>query len=361
VIDACDDCLRRTDLLVGLFGAIDVEWKRRDRPRSVLALEDEALLTLSADGRAESRYAAFAPAHARARVEAVGMQAACRCSDDYPASLRALTDPPAILHALGRLGQVAPGEESAVAIVGARRATEYGGEVARSLARGIASAGLSVVSGMAMGIDSVAHQGALDAGGHTVAVLAGGADIPYPGHKAHLHRRILAEGGAVVSEWPPGAGAHRWSFVARNRLIAALAGITVVVEGTVRSGSLTTAGFATEAGRIVAAVPGPVTSRLSTGPNALLSDGAALIADAGDVLDLMLGPGGRERVAARRVSLEPGLAALLEGIEAGRQTPGALVTANRGVEDVLRGLTELELHGLVRRCFDGRYIRAAAP
>jgi DNA processing protein len=288
------------------------------------------------------------------------MHAACRCSDDYPDSLRALTDPPAILHALGRLGTVARDEEAAVAIVGARRATEYGGEVARSLARGIAAAGLAVVSGMAMGIDSVAHEGALDAGGHTVAVLAGGADVPYPSHKRHVHRRILAEGGAVVSEWPPAAGAHRWSFVARNRIIAGLAGITIVVEGTVRSGSLTTAAFAAEAGRIVGAVPGPVTSRLSSGPNALLSDGAALVSDPGDVLDLMLGPGARERVAAQRTPLEPRLASLLEGIESGRQTPGALVTPARGVEDVLRGLTELELHGLVRRCFDGRYIRAAA-
>jgi DNA processing protein len=243
--------------------------------------------------------------------------------------------------------------------VGARRPTEYGLEVAAGLARGVGAARLSLVSGMAMGIDSVAHEGVLDAGGHTVAVLAGAADVPYPSRKRPLHRRILASGGAVVSEWPPGAGAHRWSFVARNRLIAALSGLTIVVEGTVRSGSLTTAGFAAEAGRTVAAVPGPVTSRMSKGPNALIADGASLIASAGDVLELMLGPGARDQLEEQTYSLEPPLAALLRAVEAGRETPAELVTRDRQVEVVLRGLTELELKGLVRRRHDGRYIRTA--
>jgi DNA processing protein len=358
VIDACDDCLRRTDLLVALCGPIEVEWRRTDRPRSVLAVSDEALLGLDRSGRAEARYEAFDPEPARRRIADAGMHAACRCGEEYPHSLRALADPPAILHALGSLGPVAADHECAVAMVGARRATAYGLEVARSLSRGIGASGLSVVSGMAMGIDSACHEGALEGHGHTVAVLAGGADIPYPSHKRLVHRRILAAGGAVVSEWPPGAGAHRWSFVARNRLIAALASLTVVVEGTVRSGSLTTAGFAAEAGRGVAAVPGPVTSRLSEGPNALIADGADLIAEAGDVLDLMLGPGGRDLVpAAVTPDLPAPLAALLRAVEGGRDTPGSLVTASRGVEEVLQGLTRLELEGLVRRRFDGRYLR----
>jgi DNA processing protein len=358
VIDACDPCLRRTDLLVALAGFIDVEWKRTDRARAVLALPDRDLLALDPRGQVGRRYEAFDPAAARARIDSAGMHAACRCADGYPDSLRCLPDPPAVLHALGRLGPVATGPEGAVAMVGARRPTGYGLEVARALARGIGVARLSLVSGMAMGIDSASHEGALEGGGHTVAVLAGAADVPYPSHKRALHARILTTGGAVVSEWPPGAGAHRWSFVARNRIIAALASITVVVEGTIRSGSLTTAGFAAEAGRGVAAVPGPITSRLSSGPNALIADGADLIAEPGDVLDLMLGPGGRELLAAARAPALPApLAALLRALEGGRDTPAALVTRTRGVEEVLRGLTELELHGLVRRRFDGRYVR----
>lgn len=359
MIDACDECLRRTDLIVGLFGFIDIEWRREDRPRRVLTLPDEALTTLDASGTAQQRYESFKAEAARERIRATRMSALCRCSEAYPECLSSLADPPAVLHALGRLGGVGL---DAVAIVGARRGSAYGTEVGRSLGRGLGAAGLTVVSGMAMGIDSDAHAGTLDGGGHTVAVLAGGADIPYPAHKRHLHRRILESGGAVVSEWPPGAGAHRWSFVARNRIIAGLAGITVVIEGTVRSGSLTTAGFAAEAGRLVGAVPGPVTSRLSAGPNDLIAEGALLVRDAADVLDALLGPGEWESSvprAADQIDLPQDLGTLLASVEAGRDTPGRLLTTGDDVEAILRGLTELELRGLLRRLPDGRYLRTA--
>jgi DNA processing protein len=170
-----------------------------------------------------------------------------------------------------------------VAIVGSRRATSYGREVARSLARDLAEAGVLVLSGLAFGIDACAHRGALDGDGPTVAVLGCGPDTAYPAAHRALWRQVT-EQGAVVSELTPGATPWRWTFPARNRIIAGLAGMTVVVEGAARSGSLVTARLAREAGRELGAVPGPVTARLSTGPNQLLFDGAHLVRGAEDVL-----------------------------------------------------------------------------
>jgi len=179
--------------------------------------------------------------------------------------------------------------ENAVTVVGARKASTYGREVARELGRRLAEAGLIVISGLAFGIDACAHRGALDAG-TTVAVRGCAADAPYPAAHRSLWRRI-SERGLVLSELPPGCGAWRWSFRARNRIMAALSGVTVVVEASERSGSLLTADLAADLGRDVGAVPGPVNSRLSAGPNDLLAGGACLVREAQDVLDAMLGSG----------------------------------------------------------------------
>jgi DNA processing protein len=173
--------------------------------------------------------------------------------------------------------------QGVVTIVGSRRATSYGREVARSLANELGSAGAVVVSGLAFGIDACAHRGALDAGAPNVAVLGCGPDVAYPAAHRGLWRRI-AEQGAVISELPPGATAWRWTFPARNRIMAALGGMTVVVEAASRSGSMVTAGFASDYGRRIGAVPGPVTSRASIGPNSLLSTGAVVIREGKDVL-----------------------------------------------------------------------------
>src|SRR5436305_5249316 len=163
--------------------------------------------------------------------------------------------------------------------------------MARELGRELAAAGLLVVSGLAFGIDACAHRGALDAN-TTVAVLGCGADGAYPASHRSLWRRIC-ERGLVLSEMPPGTGAWRWTFPARNRVMAALAGMTVVVEAAARSGSLITADLAADLGRDLGAVPGPVTSRASAGPNDLLAGGACVVRNGQDVLDAMLGAGVR--------------------------------------------------------------------
>src|SRR5437763_1581466 len=175
--------------------------------------------------------------------------------------------------------------------------------MARALARGLASSGVTLVSGMAFGIDSAAHSGALAGGGATVAVLPGSADRPYPTSKRKLHREIVAA-GAAVSALPPGAEIRRWMFPARNRVIAALSAITVVVEAGGRSGSLVTARCARELGRSVGAVPGRVTTPRAAGPNALLADGARVVRDTQDVLDALFGAGVRTANSERRSELD---------------------------------------------------------
>jgi DNA processing protein len=202
---------------------------------------------------------------------------------DYPHGLLDLPDPPGWLFVRGDL---AGARGPAVAIVGARSCSPYGMEVAELMGSGLTSAGVAVVSGAARGIDGAAHRGALAVGGPTIAVLGSGIDIPYPKVHRHLLDRITAC-GAVVSEYPPGLRPHPRRFPARNRIVAALARLVVVVEGAAGSGSLITAEFAQDLHRDLLAVPGPVTSELSAVPHELIRDGAGLVRDAGDVLELL--------------------------------------------------------------------------
>jgi DNA processing protein len=256
-------------------------------------------------------------------------------------------------------GELVAGMETdaAVTIVGSRRATGYGRQVAAALARDLVTAGFIVVSGMAIGIDSCAHSGALEAEGRTIAVLAGGPDVPYPPSKRRLYDEIIDRGGAVLSEWPPGRPPFREDFVERNRIMAALTAMSVVVEAADPSGSRATARDAERAGRKVGAVPGPVTSRQSEGTNSLIYDGAAMVRDAQDVLDLLVGVGAR-RVRGVGESLEPELRTVLDAVEAGNETPDDITTAHGGeASDVAVALVRLELLGYVRSDVFGRYAR----
>jgi DNA processing protein len=204
-----------------------------------------------------------------------------RFTEDLPLLLRSIHDPPVGLFVRG----AAPLDllsRRAVAIVGARACSGYGASVARSIAREAAAAGLVVVSGLARGVDSEAHRGALDAGGTTVAVLGCGIDRDYPAAHADLARRI-AETGLIVSEYAPGVEPAPWRFPARNRIVAGLCAMTVVVEARERSGALITADLALEEGREVFAVPGEITSPLSAGTNSLLKLGASPLTSAADL------------------------------------------------------------------------------
>ena len=362
-MSACENCLRRTHLVALL--APHVERARRDRRRlsELLALADECLIdALAGDRRAaiELAYQRFDAGGARARLEDAGMGALCRHDERYPPRLLQADDAPAVLHVAGdveRLAVLARRDAPAVAIVGARRAGTEGLQVARGLARGLAAAGVTVVSGMALGIDSAAHAGALEVGGPTIAVLAGGADGPYPASKRSLYRELVRT-QAAISEMPPGFTPFRWCFPARNRAIAGLAAMTIVVEATERSGSLITAELAQDLGRVVGAVPGSVTAARYAGTNALLRDGAVVIRHAQDALDEALGVGVATALAGRRPEeLAPPLRSLLRRVEDGSDTVSSLARSPAEAQHALAALAELELLGFVRRAPGGRYVR----
>jgi DNA processing protein len=261
-----------------------------------------------------------------------------------------------VLHVLGDPAALDVAE--GVAIVGARRASSYGLEVSRALGRGLSRAGVPVVSGLALGIDAAAHRGALEGSAAPVAVLAAAPEVAYPASNSTLHAAVAAR-GAVISELPPGSRAFRWCFVARNRIVAALAQVVVIVEAAERSGSLTTADFAADLGCTVAAVPGRVTNRTAAGTNSLIQSGAALVRDTGDVLDLLAETTGRPRrhAPARQEppDLAPELRSLLAAVEEGRGALGELASDGASARAVLAGLGELEFRGLIRRTFGGRY------
>jgi DNA processing protein len=243
-----------------------------------------------------------------------------------------------------------------VTIVGSRRPSSYGLRVAEDLGRLLAAAGLVVVSGMARGIDATAHRGALAGDGITLAVLGSGADVVYPASERRLYRDILRR-GAVISEAPPGQRPEPGAFPKRNRIMAALGAITVVVEAAEPSGSLITARQALKLHREVGAIPGPVTSRMSEGTNGLIVDGAAPIRGAQDVLDRLLGVG-VERVRRCGPPLEPELARVAEAIELGSSTCDAAAAACGVVaNDVAVALARLELLGYVQSDPAGRYSR----
>ncbi len=352
---ACDACLRRSWLLTRLTGHLELA---RGRISQVLALADEGLVeALAARDRdiVHAELAALEPGKLRTRSTGAHLELICRCDSAYPARLLDLDGPPAVLHVAGGLerflGLVA---EDPVAIVGARRATPYGLEVAGLLARGLGCAGVTVLSGMALGVDAAAHAGALAVAGPTVAVLPAGADRPYPAAKRALHARIRAA-GAAVSELPPGSDVRRWTFGARNRIIAALSAMTIVVEAGERSGALLTAGFARSLGRSVGAVPGRVNSPLSVGSNALLAAGAHIVRGPQDVLDELFGAGARAAPAARRPPLAPESRALLAAIGEGHDTASALARAGFAIADGIASLAALELSGHVRREPGGRF------
>lgn len=280
-----------------------------------------------------------------------GLQLLHAGAPGFPPSLRELDPPPPVLWIEGRAELLS---KPAVAIVGTRNATRYGERMATTLAGALARAGMVIVSGMARGVDGLAHRAALDAGGLTVAVLGTGVDVPYPaGHR--LLRDAIAERGAVISEALPGAAAMPGGFPRRNRLIAALASLTIVVEAGERSGALITSTHALELGRTVAAVPGPIDSPQSAGSNHLIRDGAMVIASVADALALV---GRTAPVAFRAPPDDPDAALAWRALENGAMDLDTLAArsklpASRCLAAVTRlelsGAVECELTGTIRR------------
>jgi DNA processing protein len=365
----------------GLDAALD---QPRERLAAIIATRPAAAFRAkagaseegaAADAEREARLelAAFAAALADPQATAVASSGAAVTFVDglYPRRLEHLHDPPPALFVLGagglrtlRLLAARP----VVAVVGTRAPSAYGREMAAAVAGGLARAGVVVVSGLAAGIDSVAHMAALEASPHataTVAVLGCGPDVVYPRSNLRLYERIRRE-GLIVSEFVWGVPARAWRFPARNRVMAGISDALVVVEGTERSGSLITADFMLDLGRPVLAVPGEAGRRLSAGPHRLLRDGARICESAADVLaalelePLTAAPGGGEDPGADDQG-GPGpngarAAVLLAALDRAESSVDELAgVAELPVRETLTLLAELELDGVVRPVAGGRY------
>lgn len=293
----CLECSRRSALLAALAPAIErIEPLTRQSLLSLLALDEEAVCRAAKvkDPRGLiRRVEARISNSTRSSPEQPG--AVCRHDAAYPQALTQLECAPAVLHAtckVERLAQLLAAPT--VAIVGRRVHTDYAHQVAFALARDLAQARVTIVSGLHQGIDGIAHHGAMHADGKSIAVTGCGPDRPYPQQLEHLHKRVRAR-GAIVAELPPGHHPpRRWSLLASQRIVAGMAEIVVVVEAQERSSAMFTAQIAADLGREVAAVPGRVTDRGGKGTLALIRDGAHPVGCAEDVLDLL-----RDRPRAR--------------------------------------------------------------
>jgi len=340
---------RRLRILLSSLGGPVEAW-RAPRASWARVLGEELAAKL------DRERAGFSPEKELERAERLGVKILTWDGPDFPPSLRELPDPPPVLYLLGELREEdLPG----IAIVGTRRCTSYGRLVARRLARELAARGMTVISGLAPGIDRAAHQGALEAG-RTVAVLGTGLARPYPAGSEKLLGEIAAA-GAALSEFPLEQPGSQWTFPRRNRLIAGLSLGVVVVEAPARSGALITADYALEQGKEVFAVPGPITSQASVGTNHLIREGAKLVTSVEDILEeyphlSRLSPA-REPAPAPTLDAEAQAVYDLLGLE-------PLGIAELGERTGLSHarlsqiLVELQLAGLIQETAGRKYMRA---
>lgn len=330
------------------FGSLARAWSAdANRLRAVL---DERARTALIRTRTEIDVSAL-----RLRLEKDGISTVTLVDDGYPAILREAGGPPPVLFYRGQLIET---DLTAVAIVGTRRVSAYGREVATSIGAGLARAGVTVVSGLALGVDGIAHQAALDAGGRTIAVLGGGVNRIYPHEHRGLAKRITQQ-GAVISEYTPDRKPDAQNFPARNRIISGMSLGVVVVEAPDRSGALITVDFAADQGRDVFAVAGNVTAANSVGTNRLLRDGARLVRSADDVLeDLQLRRPERDEPVQQPLALEDEDRRLLAVLTGEPQHIDDIVDqCGMALPTVSAHLLTLELQGVVRNAGAQHYTR----
>ena len=329
----------RIERLLAAFGSLSAAWSApREALRGVLDSRPLSEL-LAARGRID-------PGNELDRLARLGIGVIHPGHPSYPRLLAEIPGRPTILYVRG---DFLPADAAPVAIVGTRRATPYGRQAAERIAAELAQAGITVISGLARGIDAAAHRAALEAGGRTIAVLGSGPDVIYPAEHRRLAEQIL-ESGAIISEFAPGAKPDAQNFPARNRIVSGMSLGTVVVEAPLRSGALITATLAADQGREVFVVPGSVLAPSSAGTNALLRDGARLVRDGADVLeDLGLEDGKIPAVVQSQLPLDADERRLL----------GALGTEARHIDEIAEEaelaagktaalLLTMELKGLIR-------------
>ncbi|HEY8304831.1 MAG TPA: DNA-processing protein DprA [Solirubrobacteraceae bacterium] len=364
---ACGQCARRAWLLERLNVALDFRARDLARFWRLLELSDDELIdAIGGRRRGELRedYKRWKPSDAAAHH---ALSTTCVHRSSYPRSLRGNALAPRALgvrEGVERLESILEG--GIVAIVGTRRASDYGMETARELSRGLAASGVTVSSGFGEGIAAAVHTGALEAGGQTLAVVAGGLERCSPAWCRGLYRRILQD-GCAISELLDGDGprSRGWWQPARDRTLALLAGLVIVVEAREHPWELACARVAQMRGTPVAAVPGRVTSTASTGSNSLLMEGARLVRGPRDALDALYGvaarepPGAAGDTASAATEIGPRLARVLALVGNGRDTPAKLAADLKDSGAIALALIELELAGLVVRGDGGRYLPSA--
>jgi DNA processing protein len=362
---ACEECLRRSRLLALLSARLDYRWRDHERLLGLLALEDEELLQ-ALGGRRRSELKARYEADPGRLAPAGRWETVCRHDRRYPRALSGKAAP-RMLNVAGGVERLRELTDSAVvAIVGSRRASDYGIEMAKSLARGLTASGVTVASGLCDGIAHAAHAGALEVDGRAVAVMSGGLEVACPAKRRSLYENVRLS-GCAVAELPSDCPGRRWGRLASERCLAALAELVLVVEADERPAELACALIARELGGNVAAVPGRVTSPLSRGTHALLIGGAALVRGAEDALELLsqlgapAGQTGVQATAEPRMNLSERLQRTLERVGAGEDTPDKLTGRGEDPGEVLLALSELEVRGLLARGHGGRYVPRDPP
>jgi DNA processing protein len=275
----------------------------------------------------------------------ISIQELSRSSPDFPPELQQIDQPPSQLFiASGNWAELM--SRPRVAVVGSRKVSPYGREVTRQLVADLARAGVVVISGLAIGVDSIAHTAALEADGLTMAVLPGGLSNIYPVSHTQLARRIVAQGGALVSEYAPDTHPQKWFFVERNRLVSGLAHVLLVTEAAAKSGTLHTANFALDQGRDVLAVPGNITSPLSKGTNNLIKVGSAPVTSVQDILTILGITTRQKPIPSSNIPQEQTIIALIyEGIRDGAEL---LQKSDLPIQQFSQTLTMLEIQGVVQ-------------
>jgi DNA processing protein len=328
----------RIERLLQTFGSLSVAWSA---PREELrvALEPRSLSELLA---ARSR---VDPAGELERLTRSGIGGVHPGHPSYPRLLAEISGRPSILYVRGEL---TPADDAPVAIVGTRRATPYGRQAAERIAAELAQAGVTIVSGLARGVDAAAHRGALEAGGRTIAVLGSGPDVIYPAEHRRLAEQIL-ESGAILSELPPGTKPDAQNFPARNRIVSGMTLGTLIIEAPLRSGALITATFAADQGREVFVIPGSIFAQTAEGTNALLRDGARLVRDGADILEDLGISGSGPVLAQSQMSLDENELKLLTALgKEARHIDELADEAELSAGAVSALMLTMELKGLVR-------------
>jgi DNA processing protein len=362
-VSACLECLRRSWLLGALSGRLEYLGRDVERLADLLELADEQLIRALGGKQTELLLERCAQLDSERLPLAEGVQRICRHDPGFPRALTRHSGTPRLLHVTGgveRMRELL--SRPAVAIVGARSASDYGMEVAHGLGRGLAASGVTVVSGIAEGIAAAAHSGALQARGPTLTVAAGGVDVCHPASWHGLQHRLRTS-GCVLAELPCGQRPRSWCHTARGRIVVALASAVVVVEARERPADMLHARLAQARGVPLAAVPGRVGSPAARGPHVLLRAGARLVRDAQDVLEVLYEaegePGDAPRAPTRASDAEtrtPGERAILEQVGCGQDTVEKLIAAGAPEQETLVALARLELSGALVRGDAGRYV-----